>query len=240
MARPQAPGATGMGQSILIFSGAGLLLWGITHGLIPALHRRTPLEPVVLWFLAGGLGVFVPLAVLGAWLLGRESNASSWTHWKERLRLRPMTSNDWCWTVLGFVGVSILTFAIQQVLGSVHGDLKLQPAFMSLAPLGPGRYWILAAWFPFWIVNILAEEFLWRAVLLPRQEAALGRWAWVANALGWTLFHAAFGWPLLGLLLPILLIVPFIAQRTQSSWPGTLIHAGLNGPGFVAVALGVV
>src|SRR5215510_4699098 len=36
------------------------------------------------------------------------------------------------------------------------------------------RYWILGAWLPFFVLNIVGEEFTWRGVALPRQEAAFG------------------------------------------------------------------
>ena len=119
------------------------------------------------------------------------------------------------------------------------GDVSLQPSFMSFKPLSSGRYWILAAWLPFWILNIMGEEFLWRGVLLPRQEIAFGKWAWLVNGSGWLLFHLAFGPMLLITLLPIVLILPFAAQHQRNSWVGVLIHAGLNGPAFIAIALGL-
>jgi hypothetical protein len=72
--------------------------------------------------------------------------------------------------------------------------------------------------------------------MLPRQEASLGSQAWLANAVGWLLFHSAFGWQLCLLLVPILVILPYVVQRRQNSWVAVIIHAGLNGPGFVAVA----
>jgi len=31
----------------------------------------------------------------------------------------------------------------------------------------PGRYWIVAAWVPSFLINILGEEFLWHGVVLP-------------------------------------------------------------------------
>jgi hypothetical protein len=77
-------------------------------------------------------------------------------------------------------------------------------------------------------------------VLLPRQELALGRWAWLVHGAGWLLFHIPFGWQLLIVLMPILLIEPYVVQRRGNSWIGVVIHGGLNGPTFVAVALGVV
>lgn len=110
---------------------------------------------------------------------------------------------------------------------------------MHLEPLGPGRYWIFVAWLPFWLLNILGEEILWRGVVLPRQEQAFGARAWAVNGAGWLLFHIAFGWRFVLMLIPICFILPWVAQRRRSSWPGVLIHAGLNGPASVTIALGI-
>jgi len=38
----------------------------------------------------------------------------------------------------------------------------------------------------------------------------------------------------------MLFILPYIVQRRRNSWVGVAIHAGVNGPGFVAVAFGLV
>jgi hypothetical protein len=41
-------------------------------------------------------------------------------------------------------------------------------------------------------------------------------------------------------LLPTLILLPWAVQRARNSTVGLLLHAGLNGPGFIAVALGLV
>src|SRR5206468_7202939 len=88
---------------------------------------------------------------------------------------------------------------------------------------GPGRYWILSAWLPFFVLNIAGEEFVWRGVVLPRQEVAFGRRAWLVNGLLWLLFHAAFPWQVLVTLVPITLILPYVVQRRRSTWAGVII-----------------
>ena len=95
-------------------------------------------------------------------------------------------------------------------------------------------------WLPFWILNVLAEEFTWRAVLLPRQEARFGRWAWLVQVLLWAVFHASFGVTVLVLVVPTLLVVPFVAQRTRNTFCGVTVHALSNGPPFVLIALGLI
>jgi membrane protease YdiL (CAAX protease family) len=109
---------------------------------------------------------------------------------------------------------------------------------MSFEPLTSGRYWLLAVWFPYWIINIFGEEILWRGVMLPRQEAAFGKYTWIVHGSGWGLFHIAFGWQLLIILIPLIFIQSYVVQKTKNSWTGVIIHSGLNGPSFLAISFG--
>ncbi|MBW8888802.1 MAG: CPBP family intramembrane metalloprotease [Fibrobacteres bacterium] len=133
----------------------------------------------------------------------------------------------------------MLTGGIATALGSITDRSKFHPSFMAFAPRGPGRYWILGAWLPFFILNILGEEFIWRAFMLPKQEAAFGRNAWLVNGCLWCLFHAAFPWQVLVTLIPITLILPYIVQRRRSTWGGVIIRAGFGAIGFLALAFGL-
>jgi membrane protease YdiL (CAAX protease family) len=236
---PALPG-TGLGPTLAIFGAGSALLWGVTHGLIPFLSRVTGQEPAVWWFLAGGLGVFLPLLLLAAVLLYTEGARLDRRTWTERLRFRPLTGGNWLWGIGALVVVGAASVSISALLGSIGGSGRPQPSFMAFAPLTPDRYWLLALWVPFFVLNIMSEEILWRGVILPRQERRFGRWAWLVNGCGWLLFHPAFGWQLMALLLPILFIEPYVVQRTRNSWVGVLIHALFNGPSFVAIALGLL
>jgi hypothetical protein len=122
----------------------------------------------------------------------------------------------------------------------LFGYISLQPSFLFFEPLTPDRYWILAVWLPFFTINIIGEELLWHGVILPRQEAALGRWAWLANGLGWLGFHLAFGPSVLFVLWPTTLIIPYIVQHRRNAWIGVSIHGALNGSGFLAIAFGLL
>jgi membrane protease YdiL (CAAX protease family) len=95
-------------------------------------------------------------------------------------------------------------------------------------------------WIPFFFFNIVGEELMWRGYILPRQELAFGRYAWVINALLWTVFHLFFGLHLLILLLPSLFIIPYTVYRRKKTLIGIITHALLNGPAFVFVALGIL
>jgi hypothetical protein len=51
------------------FGGGAAALFMATSGLIPLLARVTRLEPLLCWFVAGSLGVFVPLLLRAGLLL---------------------------------------------------------------------------------------------------------------------------------------------------------------------------
>lgn len=87
--------------------------------------------------------------------------------------------------------------------------------------------------------NIVAEELWWRGYILPRQEAAHGRFAWVWNGLLWAVFHLFKWWDLIGLL-PVCLALAFVSQRTKDNWPAFIAHLLFNGMAFVIVITAVV
>ncbi len=237
--RPMVKG-TGLGETMALFGLGSALMFAGTHGLIPVLSRASGLEPVLFWFLIGGLGVFLPLLLLAGLLLRFEGAPVDRRVWHERLRFRAMNSGDWLWSIGAIVVIGVLSVGLSAGLRRAVGQVDQQPPFMHFEPLTPDRYWLLLVWLPFWVLNIMGEEILWRGVMLARQEQIFGRRAWLLNAAGWIVFHLAFGWQLLILLLPILMITPFVVQRRRNSWTGVLIHAGVSGPGFLAIAFGLI
>jgi membrane protease YdiL (CAAX protease family) len=229
----------GFGGSIALFGGGALLLFVATRVVIPALASATTAEPIMLWFLAASTCVLCPLILTACWLLGREACWGKQRSWAIRLRLRTPTGRDWYWIIAGLVTIGFLTGGVVALLHLFFDKTALNPPFIAMQPLKAGRYWILAAWLPFFLLNILGEELLWRTVMLPRQETVFGTRAWLMNALGWTLFHAAFPWQVLLTLLPIAFVLPYVVHQRHNTWAGVIIHAGLGGAGFLALAFGV-
>ena len=119
-------------------------------------------------------------------------------------------------------------------------NFSTAPSFMAVSALKPNEFWILFAWAPFFVLNILGEELFWRGYILPQQEPAFGKLAWAVHGSLWTAFHFAFGWQLMFVLFPFLFGLSYVAQLRSSTWVSILIHGVLNGSGFLAVALGVL
>lgn len=229
----------GLGGSAALFGAGALLLFLTTRVAVPAFISATRTETVVTWFLAASIVLFGPLLLTAVLLLYRERRQEGLSSLGVRLWLRPMNRGDWLWAVGGLAVVGVLTGGIGAALRMLLDGKNLHPPFMAFEPLGPGRYWILAAWLPFFVLNIVGEEFVWRGGALPRQEVAFGGGAWLVNGILWLLFHAAFPWQVLLTLVPITLLLPYIVQRRRSTWAGIVIHAGFGAMGFLALAFGL-
>jgi membrane protease YdiL (CAAX protease family) len=227
-------------SSFAIYIPAAILMYCLTKYLIPFLSNVTGQETILFWFIVGGLGIFTPLIISGILILKAEGYKISKRTWVERLRFRKITKRDLMWGIAGLILVGIFSGLIMKWLELLIGEFDHSPAFMSFEPLTKGRYWLLLVWAPYWVLNILGEEFLWRGVMLPRQEVAFGKNAWLIHGAGWGLFHIAFGWQLMITLIPLIFIQSYIVQRTKNSWIGVIMHGGLNGPSFLAICFGLI
>jgi hypothetical protein len=97
-----------------------------------------------------------------------------------------------------------------------------------------GNWPIVIVYFVLLFFNIIGEEFWWRGVILPRQELAFGRWAWLVHGLLWCLFHAFKYFDYLSIL-PITLAIPYVSQRLKNNTPAIIAHYVVNGLGFLGV-----
>lgn len=220
-----------------------LAMFAVFEFVIPALGRaglRMPLP----WF-AGGSVVFAGMLTAVVASLRAEGTGRSWSTLAERLRLRSLDRADWMYAlgavaVIGLLEVGVMTAS--EVASRTLGAPALSPVPPALQfdPLGPGDLWILLVWLPFWMLNILGEELWWRGVILPRQEVAFGAHAWWVHALGWLIFHAAFGLQMPLFIAPIVFVQSWVCVRRRSTTVGIVVHGLANGPAFVAVALGWV
>ena len=230
----------GLVPSFTIFIPAALLLFSITGYVIPCLSKMTGQETVFTWFIAAGLGIFLPLIITAIIILKSEGCRLSKETWIQRMRFGRIDGKAILWSMGGLILAFILGGSVMKGLELFMGAFDHSPAFMSFEPLSKGRYWLLAVWFPYWILNILGEEILWRGVMLPRQEISFGKCAWIIHGSGWALFHLAFGWQLLITVIPLIYIQSYVVQKTKNSWTGVIMHAGINGPGFLAIAFGLI
>jgi len=228
-------------ESLWYFVGGAIVLFVAVQYGIPFLHEACGVAPLIGWWLASGIIVFV--LFVGAILAARyRTKANSLRGVLFALNIRSMSKTDTLWALGSLLGVVALTGIVVFIARLFSMDLLSQDvyaSFLRMDKLKPGEYWLFLAWLPYFFFNIVGEEFMWRGYLLPRQSATLGRYAWILNGFLWAIFHIAIGWRIAILLLPIEFIVPYVVQKRQNTWVGIIIHGLYNGSGFVMVALGV-
>lgn len=246
-------------QALLYFGLPALLFRVSIYNGTPALIHLglTPFE-------ASTLSLTIPSAVLFAFAFGfykQDGYPLSWSSLKTRFRLFPMTGKDWLWTVgaflVTFLSIGALSFTSQVLITAIPTiappdffppwlkpgatfDVALFTDFIG-APL-KGNWGVAILFFVMLFFNIFGEELWWRGYILPRQEKTHGSWTWAIHGVLWLLWHLAFyPWQAFALL-PICLIIPYVAQRLQNTWPAIIIHIqnGISLLLILAMVLGIV
>ena len=77
-----------------------------------------------------GIGVFLPLLVVGLAMLAQERVDLNADVWRERLRFRRMTRADWQWTIGRALAVGILAAKSLVLMEFIVGHVDLQPSFL--------------------------------------------------------------------------------------------------------------
>jgi membrane protease YdiL (CAAX protease family) len=233
------PERLGVIASLFLFGIPALMLFAATHWLLPRLTARG-MEPLLAWFLAGGLLVFTPL--LAAALIGA-ARAAPTASWRERmfhLRLKPMSGRDWRIAALALLVTYALTAAMQQLGAAFWPSLPPHPPFMEVKALSAAQWYIFLFWLPFFFANIVGEELWWRGFIQTRQEPVFGAATWLVQGTLHHLFHLSFGLGILLVVWPIAFAIPWAVQKTRNTTVGIFLHAAINGPGFLAVTLGLL
>ena len=224
--KPRDLEATRWFENILLFGLPALGMVAAFYFISPALAQFMPLGEARL--LAGSL---VMVGLLLASLIGflGEGHPRTMTAFIERFRLTRMNKRTWLWAVGGLVAYVLLAVTANASVPLVYRAIGFTPPIETAEPWGlsalPLVLFTLA-------LNILGEEIWWRGYILPRQEAQFGKSAWVWHGILWAFFHA-FKWWTIPPLLFVCLVVPFVAQRTRSTWPGILSHLVVNGLGIL-------
>jgi membrane protease YdiL (CAAX protease family) len=228
--------------SLLIFLVNAALLRVTLYWLAPAYQAATG-KPYLVGYLIYWIGAMalVFVASLAAYRL--EGRLFTRKDFISRYRLQKLNKRDWIWTIaMLVVGVAFaagLAFTMEWLksipLFAPHPDFppdmvdmvkNLTPGTLFGMPL-KGQWWVVGVYLIGWLLNIAGEEFWYRGWMLPRQEAAFGKYAWIINGLMFNFQHTFQPWNLLALL-PGSLLASYVVQRRGKTWMSILWHGLLN------------
>lgn len=174
-----------------------------------------------------------------------------------RFRMMKFTKNDLIWGIGTFIA-AMLGMGIFSVLGTEIISAGIIPIPKNLPLLlDPnavineeslnrlvggqiaGNWKVLILYFIMLFFNIAGEELLWRGYILPRQELSFGNKTWFVHGIMWALVHSFKWWDIISLL-PVCLLISYVAQKRKSIWPGFIAHYLINGVGFIFFFLKVI
>lgn len=238
------------------------------HFIIPALMMIYSMYIFVPFALNHGLTEYesfiisytIPMALLFVYAIviyKYKDNRRSMVGFLKRYRITKLTIKD--------VGIGIVIYLIAMVgygLFSIIGKTLIENGLMPLPNNIPniidpripfsliglesmitepltGNGMVIWSYSIMLFFNVVGEELFWRGYMLPVQEKTFGKITWLVHGLLWTLFHGFKWWDLAGLL-PVCLLIAFIAQKRQSIWPGLIAHMLFNGMLLIMIVLAVI
>jgi len=229
-------------SSFVLFGIPTIIFFMVGYIFIPYLSKQLGILLILSWFISGGLLIFLPLFIASIVAYRLEGNPLTYSEFKNRFRLAPITGKDWIWTIGTLLSVSVLIGLIIVVSNwlanstELFSPIEISPPFIKYEGLQEGQNWILIVWLPFFFFNIFGEELFWHGYILPRQELSHGKWAWMVNGLFWTMFHSVFGLSMVVVFLPLLFCIPYVVQKRKNTWIGIILHGFINGLGFLLIS----
>lgn len=240
-------------SSILFLITASVLL--AFHYFFAPAYKLATGKPYLIGYLIGWISpmLLVFLASLLAYRI--DGHPITKAAFIDRYRLHRMHIQDWGW-VLAMVVVSVGFLSAL----SFTTDILRSIALFSPPPLYPpdlvdpvrhlapgvlfempllGKWWLIIVYFFGWFLNIVGEEFWYRGWMLPRQEMAFGKYAWIVNGLMFNFQHIYMPWNLLAML-PGSLFISYATQRQQKTWISIIWHGLVNFSVLTFIIRGVI
>jgi len=228
-------------KAVILFGTATGYFFLLLFTLFPFLKSTISLNPSLYWFITGYF-LFMPLFMYSVIMVRNEGNRSL-KEILEALDLKKMSSKDWQYTVIATFFVFLFTgviYGCSFLLNKYFGIelLNTTPWFMEgMQPFQGIEKLLLLVWLPMFFFNIVGEEILWRGYI---QKRIHGKYIWLFCSFLWALFHIPFGFGIIILAIPALLIIPYIFQKRKNTLITIIIHGIYNGPIFVLIALGII
>jgi membrane protease YdiL (CAAX protease family) len=228
-------------KGISIFLIFTLYFCFLLYCILPIIKSNIVFNNAIIYWLVIGYLLFTPLLLCSIILVIIEGNKNV-KKILSSLCIKPFSKKDWKYSVIGLLFVFIFSGIIYG--GSIILNricevplLETKVWFMEIQPLNGLDKLIVLLWLPMFLLNIFGEELLWRGYIQSRLK---NEQMWFVYSIMWFLFHLLFGIDLVIMLIPIMVIVPYIFSKQKNTLIGCFIHGLFNGPIFLLVILGIL
>jgi hypothetical protein len=231
-----------LGKSFL-FSGIPALFFAALFWKVIPLIDMISGNPLFLMFMIGSSIASLVFLIASLRFYGKEVRTGSALTVPERFRLGSLTPKGWIWSVAlsGFVWITyyLLTPALPWAQEHILSPPKYWVMMWGFDPwyFMEVRYswWIFLGYSVLALLRIFAAEFWWRGYVLPRQEVSFGKLAWVVHGIFYVLFLLFMPWEIVRRL-PACFAIPFVAQKSQNTWPGIIAQCSVELPTLFLIA----
>jgi membrane protease YdiL (CAAX protease family) len=244
----------GWGPSIILFLITASLLRATLYYFAPA-YTLTTGKPYLIGYLISWVSSMFMVFVASLIAYKIDGHPVTKKAFIYRYRLDRMEKVDWIWTlamiVLSVVFLAALSFTTKLLksipLFSPHPlfppdmvDManNLTQGILFDMPL-QGQWWLIAVYFIGWFLNIAGEELWYRGWMLPRQEVAFGKYAWIINGLMFNFQHTFQPWNMLAML-PGSFFVSYAVQHQRKTLMSIIWHGLLNVSLLIFIIQGVI
>jgi membrane protease YdiL (CAAX protease family) len=232
-----------LGQILAVWAATavpmGVLGWIVAPWLSGLINTRDPfIDSLLICFNLGLLWQIVLVLIL----VRREQGSLAWARVREALWLwaprDPRTGRIggrvWLW-VLPFIVLSGLVNLLPiDPTGPLPRDFPSAVMTDRVADYFDGNWFGFAQLVAVAFLAPIAEELVFRGLLLPRMRSAFGRGDIFANGLLFALYHVHQPWSMPAALIDGTLNQAYPTRRFQSTWMGLITHTA---PSFLTVSV---
>ena len=216
-----------------------ILGWIVAPWLSHHLNSRDPfIDALLLCFNAGLIWMIVLVLIL----VRREQGSLAWPHVRDALWLRApkdpksgrVGGRVWWW-VLPFILLSAAVNALPiDPTGPLPRDFPNAILTDRVKDYFSGNWVGFAMLVAVAFLAPIAEELVFRGLLLPRMRAVFGRGDFVASGTLFTLYHLHQPWSMPATLIDGIVNQAYASRRYQSTWMGLITHTA---PSFLTVGV---
>jgi membrane protease YdiL (CAAX protease family) len=228
-------------NGLLLFIGFTIYFYFLLYFILPIIKNIVLFNNTIMyWFITGYL-LFTPLLLCSIILATVEGNKNV-KDILSSLNIKLFSKKDWKYSILGLIFILVFSgiiYGCSIILNKTFGLplLETKVWFMEIQPLNGFDKIIILIWLPMFILNIFGEELLWRGYIQSRLK---DRKMWFIYSFMWLIFHLPFGIDLVIMLIPIIIIIPYIFSKQRNTLISCFIHGLFNGPIFLLVILGIL
>jgi hypothetical protein len=229
------------GKSILFYAIPSLFFAVIYWKVVPLMDTMLG-KSLFNSFLIGVAAPSLFLLLASLRFYKKEGHAGRSEAMKERFRLKPLTRKEWLWTLVLCTFVCSSYFLLASTVPWIQDHL-LRPPKSWVLMQEPDPYYFMDVRYSWWVaiaysvvmmLRAFGDELWFRGYVLPRQELASGKTAWLLNGVLYALFYAFMPWDL-ARILPSCLAIPYIAQKLGNTWPGVVAQCVLALPPLIGI-----